>query len=40
MLKEWFENISWLNVLKEFILGILRIAGRVVGLALKVVLTV
>ena len=40
LLKEWFENISWLNVLKEFILGILRIAGRVIGLALKVVLTV
>ena len=40
MIKEWFENFSWLNVLKEFILGILRIAGRVISLALKVALTV
>ena len=40
MIKEWFENVSWLNVTKEFFLGILRIAGRAVGLALKVLLTV
>ena len=40
MIVDWLANIRWLTVLKEFLLGVLRLAGRIVGLALKAALTV
>ena len=40
MIAEWFQNIRWLTVIKEFFLGIFRLAKRLIGLALKAALTV